>query len=147
MPATRTPSRPPASAAPVRPVLSAREAQALRDALALRQLVAAGETLTPAQLTALRTATAVATRTTGTAAARRRRPRPGPQAGRPHEGRPARQGRRAPRSRRTGSSWSTRLGVVAMSTLLLPAAASLVLSGGQDGRPGRRRARRHRASR
>ncbi|WP_209305526.1 hypothetical protein, partial [Blastococcus sp. CT_GayMR20] len=56
MPATRTPARPRASAA--RPPLSAREAQALRDALALRQRVAAGETLTPAELTALRTATA-----------------------------------------------------------------------------------------
>jgi cell wall-associated NlpC family hydrolase len=142
VPASRTsPARP-------RPVLSARETQALREALALRQALAAGQTLTPAQTAALRTATATATAAaarsgaTGsrTAAPRSTRPvRRKPSSGRPPAKRaPARK----PTTRGTapsrpgksagGSSWPTRLGVVAMSTLLLPAVAVLVLPAADD---------------
>ena len=142
MPAVRTPSRPSASGSTTsaRPALSAREAQALREALALRQRIVAGETLTAAELAALRTATAIATRTTsGTRASSGPRPatgRAGAQRA-PHRT-PAARRKAAPKQARrtrnphTGSSWSTRVGVIALSTLLLPAAASLVLSGGQE---------------
>ncbi|MGY1805627.1 NlpC/P60 family protein [Blastococcus sp. SYSU D00922] len=123
MPASRTSARPGASA---RPVLTAREAQALREALALRSAVAAGQPLTPAQAAALRTATAAARRT---APAGGRAPVRRPAKGR----RPATKRRKAPR---TGPAWSTRLRVVALSTLLLPAAAALVLPGAGPGGTG-----------
>jgi hypothetical protein len=142
VPAVRTPSRPSASgaSASARPALSAREAQALREALELRERIARGETLTAAQLAALRTATAIATRTTsGTRAPSGRGPAPGRAAAKRAPARtPAARRKAAPararrtRKARTGSSWSTRVGVIALSTLLLPAAASLVLSGGQE---------------
>jgi peptidoglycan DL-endopeptidase CwlO len=119
-------------------VLSAREAQALREALALRSSLAGGQPLTPAQAAALRTATAAAVRTApGTTRTTARPPARRSTTGRPAARRPASRGtapRTAPRRRkpgrpsaRTGSRWSTRLGVVALSTLLLPAVAALVL--------------------
>lgn len=123
MPASRTSTRPGTSA---RPVLTAREAQALREAIALRSAVAAGRPLTPAQAEALRTATALAKRTAPGAArtpARRPATTRRPQAkktGRKKKARPA---------DRSGSTWPARLRVVALSTLLLPAAAALVLPG------------------
>ena len=132
MPAPRT------STARPRPVLSAREAQALRDALALRQALAAGQVLTPAQAEALRAATA-----TATAAAARTAPAAGRTAsakpvrrttsGRPATRKPARKpatkSKASARPEKTGARWSTRLRVIALSTLLLPAAAVLALPG------------------
>jgi cell wall-associated NlpC family hydrolase len=145
VPASRTSSRAASGPRPgtkARPVLNAREAQAVREALALRQALAAGQTLTPQQTAALRTAAAAAGRTqaarTGTPAARQQARRTS--TGRPAPKRtparkPATRGRtagpRAPKTR-TGSKWSTRLGVVAMSTLLLPAVASMVLPGADE---------------
>lgn len=127
-------------------MLNAREAQALREALALRQTLAAGQTLTPAQAAVLRTATAAAVRTapagsrTASAGSRqpvRRKPAPGRAAAKRAPARkPKARGRTSPRPPKSsrGSRWSTRLGVVAMSTLLLPAVAVLVLPGSDDGR-------------
>jgi cell wall-associated NlpC family hydrolase len=138
VPASRTSSTRP------RPVLNAREAQALREALALRQALASGSTLTPAQADALRrataTATAAAVRTAPngnrTAATRSSKPvRRKPAAKRAPARTPKARGKAAPRPEKsaTGTRWSTRLGVVAMSTLLLPAAAALVLPGSDEG--------------
>jgi cell wall-associated NlpC family hydrolase len=128
VPASRTPAARP------RPVLSAREAQALREAVALRQALAAGQSLSPAQVEALRAATATAT----AAAARTGQPvRRNPTSARPAKRTPApkpgTRGTAARRPEKTGSRWSTRLGVVAMSTLLLPAVAVLALPGSDDG--------------
>jgi cell wall-associated NlpC family hydrolase len=120
VPAPRTSARPGSTA---RPAITAREAQALREALALRSLVAAGQPLTPAQAAAVRTAAAVVRTATGTA----RRPAAKRSTTRRQPARPA---------GRTGSSWSARLRVVALSTLLLPAVAALVLPGGEDGAGG-----------
>jgi cell wall-associated NlpC family hydrolase len=146
VPAPRTSSTRPRTAA--RPVLTAREAQAVREALAVRQALAAGQTLTAAQVAALRTATAAATRTaTGTAARRSTTGRPAVRRTtaaraparrvrtKPKTTSQAKARTRAARAERSGSPWSTRLGVVAMSTLLLPALASVMLPG-SDG-PGR----------
>jgi cell wall-associated NlpC family hydrolase len=134
VPASRTSARPRTAA---RPVLTAREAQALREALALRSALDSGQPLTPAQATALRTATAAAARTATGAPRTAARPGTRPTARRPAAKRRTPAKRRAaarPKSARTGSAWSTRLRVVALSTLLLPAAAALVLPGtGQDG--------------
>jgi cell wall-associated NlpC family hydrolase len=139
VPASRT------STARPRPVLSAPEAQALREALALRQTLTAGQTLTPAQAAALRTATAAAARTasagsrtasTGSRQPVRRKPAPGrPTAKRAPARKPTARAKASPRPAKpaTGSRWSTRMGVVAMSTLLLPAVAVLVLPGSDDG--------------
>jgi cell wall-associated NlpC family hydrolase len=132
VPASRT------SAVRSRPVLSAREAQALREALALRQALAAGQTLTPAQIEALRTATAAATaaavRTAPGSRTPARKPvRRKPAAKRAPVRKPKARGRAAARPEKSGSRWSTRLGVVAMSTLLVPAVAVLVLPGSDDG--------------
>ena len=145
MPAPRT------STVGTRPVLTAREAQALREALALRQALAAGQTLTPDQGAALRAATATATaaaaRTapgTGRAAgARASQPGRRSSSGRPAvrrtpsrtaatRGKAATRRKAAPPPEKTGSRWSTRLGVVAMSTLLLPAVVVLALPGSSD---------------
>ena len=140
MPASRTPARP---GAPARRVLNAREAQALREALALRSALAAGQPLTPAQAAALRTATAAAVRTApGVSRTGTRPPACRPAAkGRPAAKRPATRGARArrkpaPSADRTGTRWPTRLGVVAMSMLLLPAVAALVLPGADGNGPG-----------
>jgi cell wall-associated NlpC family hydrolase len=155
VPAPHTPPRSRSAAHPgasARPVLSARETQALREALALRTALAPGQPLTPAQAAAIRTATAAAVRTAPGAA---RTTRTAPRAtaanaarasarGRTAKGRPA--ARTAPTRRkpvrsaeRTASRWSTRFGVLALSTLLLPAVAVLVLPGsdqaGQDDGP------------
>src|SRR5829696_8733218 len=141
VPASRTPSRTSSrpgsrSATGGRPVISAREAQALREAIALRQALAEGRTLTPAHADALRTAAAAAVRTapagTGTRKPPARKPATRKPATRKARGKAARP---APQDRQR-SRWSTRLGVVAMSTLLLPAVASMVLPGGQDGGQG-----------
>ena len=135
-------ARPPVPSA-ARPSV-AREAQALREALALRQALAAGQTLTPAQAAALRTATAAAARTapagSRTAARRHRQPARRKPAARPRSApapaSPPRrdEGRRAARRRpRTGArAGRPGCGVVAMSTLLLPAVAVLVLPGADD---------------
>jgi hypothetical protein len=99
-----------------------REAQAL-----LQRLRAARPELTPEQ--AARLVAAAAARSTGAAAGRR------PAGTRAPSRRPASRSRRKPRTAgddRTGSRWSTRLGVVAMSTLLLPAAAVLAIPGADD---------------
>ncbi|HEV7188280.1 MAG TPA: NlpC/P60 family protein [Blastococcus sp.] len=130
MPASRT------SAVRSRPVLSAREAQALREALALRQALAAGQTLTPAQSAALRAATATATAAAARTAPVAGRTPPARPVRRTTSARPAKRttarrpkGKASPRPERTGARWSTRLRVVALSTLLLPAAAVLALPG------------------
>ena len=135
MPASRT------SSVRARPALSPREAQALREAVALRQALAAGQTLTPAQIAALSAATAMATAAAARTAPAGSRPAASRGTGqvrrKPAARRPAK--KRATRSRTDSatppkkSRWSTRLGVVAMSTLLLPAAAVLVLPGADDG--------------
>src|SRR5215218_3964661 len=151
VPASRTPSRPtPSRTRPTgaRPTLSAAEMQALREALALRQTLAAGQTLSPEQAAAVRVATAVAART-GPARTTAGRPaatgRPAPKrspgrkpASRTGPARPkrARAATTDPATPRTGPRWSTRLKVVALSTVLLPAVASLALPGGQDTPPG-----------
>jgi cell wall-associated NlpC family hydrolase len=147
VPATRTPSRSTTSGSrtsatgrgrkPGRPVLSAAELQALREALALRQTLAAGQTLTPEQSAALRVATA---------AARRARPAGPDTARRAAQRTPARKAatkaRRASKAERAatprtgGGRWSTRLRVIALSTVLLPAVATLALPGAEDGAPG-----------
>ncbi len=130
MPAPRTP-RPAA-----KPVLGAREAQALREAMALRQVAASRPDLTPAQLAAARAALAAKAGGSGTRSAQRpatRRPaarrapakRPtGTRTAPRRAGRPA-----APPKERTGSRWSTRLGIVALGTLLVPALVTVVLPG------------------
>jgi cell wall-associated NlpC family hydrolase len=110
-------------------VLSAREAQALREAMALRQVAAARPDLTPAQLAAARTALAA---TAGPRPAAKRTAAKRPPAKRPASGR--RTSRRpgspaAPTTPRTGSRWSTRLGVVALGTVLVPALVTVVLPG------------------
>ena len=152
MPASRT------SAVRPRPALSPREAQALREALALRQALAAGQTLTPAQVAGpphrdrRRRRTAAAGSRTAPAAQRRQPVRRQTAPGRParsaapsrkptapRQGRPPSRDAAAPaRAGRPGC------GVVAMSTLLLPAVAVLVLPGVRRRRIGRWPARRHR---
>ncbi len=134
MPAPRTPARPAASAArsTARPVLGAREAQALREAMALRQTIAARPDLTPAQLMAARTALAAKAGATGTRSTARKPTTKRPAAKKSTTKksttkRPARPG--TPSKERTGSRWSTRLGVVALGTLLLPAIVTVVLPG------------------
>jgi cell wall-associated NlpC family hydrolase len=141
VPAPRTPVRPTGRPA-ARPVVSAREAQALREALALRQLAAARPDLTPAQLAAAR-ATLAAKAGTPAAAGRSRTPGKRPAAKRTTTPRTttSRTAARRPATKRTtprteaasagrsGSPWSTRLGVVALSTLLIPAIVTVVLPG------------------
>jgi cell wall-associated NlpC family hydrolase len=138
VPASRT------SAVRPRPVLSPREAQALREALALRQALAAGQTLTPAQAEALRAATATATAAAARTAPGGRTPARGSQpVRRTSSGRPAvtraptrkaaTRRKASPRPEKTGARWSTRLRVVALSTLMLPAVALLAVPGTPDG--------------
>ena len=117
MPAPRTPARSAARPA-TRPVIDAREARALREAMALRQLAAARPDLGPAQLAAARGALAAKAGTR-------------PAAKRPAVKRPATQRSSAGdvATERTGSRWSTRLGVVALGTLLVPALVTVVLPG------------------
>ncbi|SDF25248.1 Cell wall-associated hydrolase, NlpC family [Blastococcus aurantiacus] len=124
MPAPRTPVRSAARPA-TRPVVDAREAQALREAMALRQLAAARPDLTPAQLAAARAALAAKA---GTRPAGKRPAGKRPTAKRhTTERSPARTGAAA--TERAGSRWSSRLGVVALGTLLVPALITVVLPG------------------
>ena len=115
-------------APPGDPRMGPRETQAL-----LQRLLAARPELTPEQAARL-VAAAAARSSAGTPGARR------PAAKRPTNRRPASRTRAKQRTAtedRTSSRWSTRLGVVAMSTLLLPAAAVLALPGADDpDRPG-----------
>jgi cell wall-associated NlpC family hydrolase len=117
--------------------------QALREAVALRQTLAAGQTLTVEQAAALRVAAAAANRTGPP-----RTPAGHPAAnGRPTASRtptrkpvarakPRTKAARRPATPRTGARWSTRLRVVALSTVLLPAVTALALPGPPDGAPG-----------
>ncbi len=120
MPAPRTTGRP---ARPVqRPALGTRETQAL-----LRQVLAARPDLTPEQAARL---VAAATARSGGARPQGRRPAAKRSASRRPTGRA-----RTPRPStedRPRKRWSTRLGVVAMSTLLLPAVAVLALPARED---------------
>ena len=115
---------------------------ALREALALRQTLAAGQTLTPEQAAALRLATSAAARTgpartaSGRPAAKRTPTRKPAARTAPARAKRARTKADRPKTPRTGARWSTRLKVVALSTVLLPAVASLVLPAGQDAAPG-----------
>ncbi|HEY4602928.1 MAG TPA: hypothetical protein VIH08_01165, partial [Blastococcus sp.] len=141
MPATRTAARP--SVLGARAALSAREAQALRERLLLRQALAARPDLTPEQLTALRAAASTATRTgssgqparrtsagrPGTRRAPARKPVPRTRSARP----PQKSPEKGPEKSRPRVGWSTRLGVIAVSAVLLPAVASLALPGAPDG--------------
>jgi peptidoglycan DL-endopeptidase CwlO len=149
VPAPRTAARRPAptgrTSSAGRPALSAREAQALREALALRQLAASRPDITPAQLAAARAAVAAKTggspRATGKRPTAKRPTAKRPTAKRPTAKRPAaKRGtrpaarRRAgantrPSAERTGSRWSTRAGVVALSALLFPVVVAAVLPG------------------
>src|SRR3954471_6829081 len=140
VPATRTAARP--SVPRARPALSAREAQALRETLLIRQALAARPDLTPEQLTALRAAASTATRTgssgqparrtsagrPGTPRAPARKPVPRTRSARP----PQKSPEKGPEKGRPRVGWWTRLGVIAMSTVLLPAVASLALPGAPD---------------
>jgi cell wall-associated NlpC family hydrolase/LAS superfamily LD-carboxypeptidase LdcB len=116
--------------------------QALREAVALRQTLAAGQTLTPDQAAALRVAAAAATRTgpaptaVGRPPAGRRPTAKRSPARKPTRGKPRPKTPKGAATPRTGARWSTRLRVVALSTVLLPAVASLALPGAQDGAPG-----------
>ncbi|MGY1723169.1 NlpC/P60 family protein [Blastococcus sp. SYSU DS0533] len=124
---------PGAKRSPARPPLTPAEADALREALALRQAAAARPGTTPEQLAAARAA--LAARSGGSGA---RRPSGSARTrGRPAAGRTAvrrtdtRSRRTRVRAPRTGSRWSTRLGVVATSALLLPAALAVLLPAAQ----------------
>src|SRR5688572_1071055 len=146
VPASRTPSRSTSSRSRTgpsgRPVLSPAEMLALREALALRQTLAAGQTLTPEQAAALRLATSVASRTgpartaAGRPAAKRTPTRKPASRTAPARAKRARTKADRPKAPRTGARWSTRLKVVALSTVLLPAVASLALPAGRDAGPG-----------
>lgn len=111
----------PAPRATGRPGPGARETQAL-----LQRLLAARPELTPEQAARL---VAAAVAKSGPAGRR-------PAAKRPATRRPASRsrGRKQPTATdaRSGTRWSTRLGVIAMSTLLLPAAAVLALPRADD---------------
>ncbi|MGY2082632.1 NlpC/P60 family protein [Blastococcus sp. SYSU DS0539] len=132
-PARTAPARSAAGAerSPARPPLTPAEATALRAALARRQAATARPGVTPEQLAAARAA--VAARAGGRRPGTSRTPpgRSRPAAGRTAVRRaPARtRARAARRARRTGSNWSTRLGIVATSALLIPAALALLLPG------------------
>ncbi|MGY2005290.1 NlpC/P60 family protein [Blastococcus sp. SYSU DS1024] len=129
-----------AKRSPARPPLTPAQADALREALALRQAAAARPGVTPEQLAAARAAVAArsggtATRSAGTGS---RRPATGaagarrrPATGRATTPRTPTRRRRTGRTRRPGSSWSARLGVIATSALLVPAALALLLPGTQ----------------
>jgi cell wall-associated NlpC family hydrolase len=117
--------------------------------MALRQVLAAGQTLTPAQAQALRAATATATAaaartapvTGRTPAARtaqpaRRKTSSARSSRRAPARKPTSRGAASPRPEKTGARWSTRLRVVALSTLLVPAAAVLALPGTGGGSAG-----------
>ena len=151
MPATRTPARPP---------LTAREIQSLREALA------AGRPLTPAEAALLQAAAAgrsggTPARTAGARKPAGRKPAGGPTTARtttvrtsparkpvarkpvarqkpatrkPAVSKPTARSAATPPPERTGraSRWSIRIAVVALSTVLLPALASVVLSGPQE---------------
>jgi hypothetical protein len=106
--------------------------QALREVVALRQAVAAGQPLTAAQVAAVRAGARKASPAGRQPARRTPKTRRAPARG---------SGSRADAARRTaaprtGSRWSTRLGIVALSTVLLPAVASLALPGPPDGGQG-----------
>ncbi|UOY03900.1 NlpC/P60 family protein [Blastococcus sp. PRF04-17] len=135
MPAPRTSSRTSPSGQVKRPALSARETAVLREALALRARAAAGETLTAAQLELVRSAAGLAARTGRSPAAPRPRAsvKGRPPARRTARKKPAARRAAAGRRDRPRASWRTRIGVVAMSTLLMPAAAAMTLSGSPDG--------------
>jgi cell wall-associated NlpC family hydrolase len=114
-----------------------REAQALREALLLRQALAARPDLTAEQLTALRAA-AAPRRAPGAPRTPARRTPAGRPASRTRRTRARRSPARPGRARRllraigSGASWATRLRVVALSTVLLPASLSLALPAPQD---------------
>lgn len=146
MPATRTASRPTVAGSRStaaagggrrtgQPVLTAAETQALREALALRQMLAAGQTLTPEQAAAVRIAAGAAART-GTA-----RPSRTTAGARSKAEARSKAGIRSravsrPAPARTGVRWSTRLRVVVLGTVLLPAVATLALPGAGPGSDG-----------
>ncbi|MGY1833798.1 D-alanyl-D-alanine carboxypeptidase family protein [Blastococcus sp. SYSU DS0510] len=154
MPASRTPGRATAprtassasgrtpaggKRATARPPLTPAEARALREALALRQAAAARPGTTPEQLAAARAALAArsggaGTRRPGGSSGTRGRPAGGRAAVRRTPARGRRTRAEAPRRRapRTGSRWPTRLGVVAASALLVPAALAVLLPGAQS---------------
>ena len=106
------------------------EASALREALALRQAMAARPGVTPEQLAAARAAVAARSQdgpargATGRGTGDRPRAAASRAAAR-------RRTATARRTARTGLRWSTRLGVVATSALLLPALLALVVPGGR----------------
>ncbi|HEY0506761.1 MAG TPA: NlpC/P60 family protein [Blastococcus sp.] len=149
MPAPRTASRSaaprsrpaaPRAGTPARPALTARDAALLREAMALRQSLAEGRTLTADQAATLRAGAAVAATRTGgaarptTAGARPQR-RTATGARRPGTRTSAARRRAARSTAKDGgrSAWSTRIGVIAMSALLLPAAVAMLLPGLNDG--------------
>jgi cell wall-associated NlpC family hydrolase len=134
--APRAPTSAPARGTKGRPPLTAREATALREALALRQALAQGQPLTAEQAATVRArAAAAAARTAAPRSRPQRRTPTGtrqPVARKPAARRRAsRPTKRKPDSAR--SAWSTRVGVIAMSTLLLPAAVAMLLPGATDG--------------
>jgi cell wall-associated NlpC family hydrolase len=155
----------PATRTAVRPDLSPREIQALREALAVRQALAAGRPLTAEQAAVLRTAAATIGATPGrrTAASGARKPSARTSAARQSATRkPARKpvtrtsATRTPAARKAvkaarkaarvaaragtegtaGFAWRTRIGLVAASAVLLPALATIALTGPKDATTG-----------
>ncbi|MGY2064414.1 NlpC/P60 family protein [Blastococcus sp. SYSU DS0619] len=117
--------------APARPPLTPAQSAALREARAQRQAAAARPGVTPEQLAAARAAVAARSGDRRPGTSRTPAGRGRPTAGRGAARRaPARSRTRAARrAERTGTTWSTRLGVVATSALLIPAALALLLPG------------------
>ena len=127
----------PAPRTPARPALSAREIESLRAALAQRQ--ATGQPLTAEQAALLQVAagtspsrpgTAVRTPGAGKPAARKRTPARKPATRKARAIKPSRREKTArTRTERTGSRWSTRIGVVATGAVLVPALVTVALTG------------------
>jgi cell wall-associated NlpC family hydrolase len=110
----------------------------LREALALRQALAEGKPLTAEQAATLRTGAAVAAGRTATPGSRPQRTTTGPRrpSARKATRTPTRRAATRAKKKKTDgqrSAWSTRVGVIAMSTLLLPAAVAMLLPGADDG--------------
>jgi hypothetical protein len=117
--------------------------QALREAVAVRQALAAGQSVTAEQAAALRVAAAAAARTGPARTPAGRPATPGrPTVQRTAARKPVSRAKPRPKAAKrpatpgTRARWSTRLRVIALSAVLLPAVASLALPAAQDGAPG-----------
>jgi cell wall-associated NlpC family hydrolase len=119
----------PAPRTSARPAPSARELHALREALASgRPLTVEQAAVLRAAASAARTAAGTRNRTTGTGGPRKKAP------ARKNAARKKTARTPATRTERSGdrSRWSTRIGVVATSAVLVPALATIALTGPQE---------------